>query len=63
MSIYSSDSSDSSDKPTRHTSKRSKISFVLGAGPMEDAIDETINTIDINYLEIIYIYISTLFEF
>ena len=43
---------------------------------MEDAIDETINTIDtkehsretintinINYLEIIYIFISTLFEF
>ena len=62
------------NKPSRHTSLKSssKISFVLGAGSMEDAIDirvyeysskNTIKPININYLDIIYTFIKTIFEF
>ena len=62
------------NKPSRHTSLKSNsnISFVLGDGLMEDAIDirvyeysskNTIKPININYLDIIYTFIKTIFEF
>ena len=60
------------DKPSRHISLKSnnKISFVLGDGLMEDAIDiivyeepckNSIKSIKINYLDRLYTFITTLF--
>ena len=58
------------DKPSRHISLKSnnKISFVLGDGLMEDAIDIIVykepcknKSIEINYLDRLYTFITTLF--